>query len=323
MFFLHILTDAEPEARSSFSPPDPMSPVPFGSILPLVSFAGSVLGSGLTLLEPDAITGVDEVQRKCCGFVQLSTYIGTPKSHKTPGSRAHSFLVFVMFPIHEMPWPIRCKRMMDRTTSQFQPGTLFICGAGTIVGRLNHATLKTPPSDDRDYVFIVVPDDWSFQDRSVINSSTAPSASNTPMSTSVAPPVDDDRAFFKRSAATAGQPISPLKRSNPFDAEPPSTPSKKPQPRPALRDSISASSPSSTADTIMMPFSPQDLDDTRDSVESSEPSTVAEALLIESETRNNDKGKEAAPKSIPYTASNTLQKPKRTIHPTRKVLDSA
>ena len=149
---LSALPDARSDICSSCPTPDLATSGPFGSTLPLVNFAGPVLGSGLTLLEPDATIGVDKVQRKCCGFVQLSTCIGTGMAHSTPRSRSHGFLVFVLFPIHEMPWPIRCKRMMDRT-SQFQPGTLFSCGAGTIVGRLNHSTMKTPPTGDRDILF--------------------------------------------------------------------------------------------------------------------------------------------------------------------------
>jgi hypothetical protein len=51
---------------------------------PIVTFTGPILGPGTELLQDDnLISGIDESQRKCCGFVQLSTYI-TPGTRRNP-----------------------------------------------------------------------------------------------------------------------------------------------------------------------------------------------------------------------------------------------
>ncbi|XP_044716010.1 uncharacterized protein HRG_10184 [Hirsutella rhossiliensis] len=58
------------------------------------------------------------------------------------------FQVFVIFPIYANPW--------------------------LVAGLLDHGVMCVPPGSDRDYVFVVVPDSWTFHDRS---SAAAASAS--------------------------------------------------------------------------------------------------------------------------------------------------
>jgi hypothetical protein len=47
----------------------------FPTISPIVSFTGPVVGAGQVLLHDEPVSGLSETQRKCCGFVQLSTFI--------------------------------------------------------------------------------------------------------------------------------------------------------------------------------------------------------------------------------------------------------
>lgn len=56
----------------------------FPVIPPIVSFTGPIVGSGRTLLHDEGISGVGDTQRKCCGFVQLSTYLVPGNPTKTP-----------------------------------------------------------------------------------------------------------------------------------------------------------------------------------------------------------------------------------------------
>jgi hypothetical protein len=100
----------------------------------------------------------------------------------------------VIFPIHVNPWMMRCKKMADRPNTQFQTNATISC-TGRVVGLLNHDVMLHPPQLPQDYVFIVVPDSWSFQEtpgRSTISMSlsTAPSAkqsSSTPRSNFLSP----------------------------------------------------------------------------------------------------------------------------------------
>jgi hypothetical protein len=132
---------------------------------PIVTFMGPILGPGTELLQDDnLISGIDESQRKCCGFVQLSTYITPGDPSKTPFRGFHPFQVFVIFPLHVVPWTFLCEKMAARHNTQFQPNALFSC-TGKVVGLLNHNLMVTPPPSPRDHVFIVVPDTWSFPER--------------------------------------------------------------------------------------------------------------------------------------------------------------
>lgn len=185
----------------------------FPNISPIVAFTGPILGSGLTLLRKDPVSGLSDRQQKCCGFVQLSTFINPGNPSKPPFRGSHQFQVFVIFPIHVNPWMVRCKKMADRPSTQFQAGTTISC-TGRVVGLLNHDVMLHPPRLPQDYVFSVVPDSWSFQEtpsRSTISMSL-PTTSSAKQSSS------DPRSSF----------LSPVKRKSdhppePFTPEPSST----------------------------------------------------------------------------------------------------
>ncbi|OAQ57910.1 hypothetical protein VFPFJ_11711 [Purpureocillium lilacinum] len=210
----------------------PVSPRRLGSssayptIMPVVSFTGPVVGSGLELLQADAASAFDESQLKCC---------------------FHPFQVFVIFPVHANPWTSLCKKMAQRRDSQFQPGAPFTC-TGKVAGLLAHKHMRNPPALEQDYIFIVVPDTWTFLDKASFNQS--PAALFTPVtpkrSVSGASEYDDAMARFtttkKRSGpAEGGAPVTP-KSLPPAPAGIPTkrplpalhdTPTKKPRPPPA------------------------------------------------------------------------------------------
>jgi hypothetical protein len=136
----------------------------FPTMSPIVTFTGPIVGPGITVLHNDHTSGLSEAQLKCCGLVQLSTFItpGTPS--KPPFRGSHQFHVFVIFPIYVNPWAVRCKKMADRQTTQFQPGTMFSC-TGRVVALLNHQLMIQPPQLPQDLVLMVAPDTWSFFER--------------------------------------------------------------------------------------------------------------------------------------------------------------
>ncbi|CZR50275.1 uncharacterized protein PAC_00147 [Phialocephala subalpina] len=112
---------------------------------PIVSFTGPIIGSGLTLLRDDPLSGLSETQRKCCGGF-------------------HQFQVFIIFSIHINPWTLLCKKMVERQDTQFQPNTAFTC-TGKVAGFLGHHAMVQPPQLRQEYVFTVVPDTWTFLDK--------------------------------------------------------------------------------------------------------------------------------------------------------------
>ncbi|OAQ57977.1 hypothetical protein VFPFJ_11705 [Purpureocillium lilacinum] len=136
----------------------------FPCVPPVVSFTGPVVGSGQSLLRQGLLPGLDATQLKCCGFVQLSSYLTPGNLDKTPFKGFHPFQVFVIFPIHANPWTILCKKMAERRDSHFQTNIHFTC-TGKVAGLLDHRLMVQPPGSDRDYVFIVVPDSWTFLDK--------------------------------------------------------------------------------------------------------------------------------------------------------------
>ncbi|KAM6506296.1 hypothetical protein FSOLCH5_013286 [Fusarium solani] len=67
--------------------------------------------------------------------------------------------------------------MADRKDTQFVLGVPFNC-VGKIVGLLDHSLMVAAPTvDEKDYVFIVVPDSWTFPDKST---PPAPAANTVP-----------------------------------------------------------------------------------------------------------------------------------------------
>ncbi|OCK91225.1 uncharacterized protein K441DRAFT_730330 [Cenococcum geophilum 1.58] len=126
---------------------------------PIVSFTGLVIGSGHTLLNDEA--GLEDIQLKCCAFIQLSTYLTPGNPSKTPFKGFHPFQVFIIFPIHLKPWLLLCKKLIDKRETHFQSNTLFFC-TGKVAGFLNHRIMIHPPQLTQDKIFIIVPDTWDF-----------------------------------------------------------------------------------------------------------------------------------------------------------------
>lgn len=185
----------------------------FPTISPTVSFLGSIIGSGQTLLRKDsALTNLSEPQLKCCGFVRLSTFIAPGDANRIPRQGFYPFSIFVIFPIHLNPWASLCKKMAERRDTQFQANCLLSC-TGRVAGLLDHRLMVQPPAFRReDYVFIVVPDTWTFLDKSFTPSNpVAPSATTTP--TDCPPPSSSsDSTPFEQAIAmftTARQNVIP------------------------------------------------------------------------------------------------------------------
>jgi hypothetical protein len=152
----------------------------FPVISPSVNFTGPIINSGRALLHNESISGLGDTQRKCCGFIQLSTFITPGNPSKPPFRGFHPFQVFVIFPIHANPWLSLCKKIIERQDTQFQPNTLFTC-PGKVAGFLNHNVMVHPPLLAEDRVFIVVPNSWNFLDRATLRDSiSAPPLPTTP-----------------------------------------------------------------------------------------------------------------------------------------------
>ncbi|KAH7114647.1 hypothetical protein EDB81DRAFT_920646 [Dactylonectria macrodidyma] len=138
----------------------------FPLIQPIVSLTGQVLGTGQTHLIKDSVPQLDDAQLRCCAFIQCCTYITPGQPSKSPFKGFHPFQVFILFPIRALPFSLLCKKMADRKDTQFVPGVPFNC-VGKIVGLLDHRLMVAAPlADEKDYVFIVVPDSWTFPDKS-------------------------------------------------------------------------------------------------------------------------------------------------------------
>ncbi|KJZ69057.1 hypothetical protein HIM_11553 [Hirsutella minnesotensis 3608] len=100
-----------------YQPVLPRSLVPdgqFPSTPPVVSFHGLVAGSGLDLLRADLLPGLGPDQLRCCGLVQLTTYLAPGVPDKVPFKGYYPFQVFVIFPIYVNPWLVLCKKLAER-----------------------------------------------------------------------------------------------------------------------------------------------------------------------------------------------------------------
>ncbi|KAL6405422.1 hypothetical protein AUP68_11176 [Ilyonectria robusta] len=170
-------------------------------------FTGPVVGPGPALLHKESVPALDDVQLKCCGFVQLTTFLAPGNPDKTPYRGFHPFQVFVIFPIRANPWASLCKKMAERRDTQFQSNVLLTC-TGKVAGLLGHHLMVQPPTLEQDYVFIVVPDSWTFLDKGVSGSGspTPPSAATSAVrsSSSNHTPFEEIKAKF-----TARRPAAP------------------------------------------------------------------------------------------------------------------
>ncbi|OAQ59513.1 hypothetical protein VFPBJ_11602 [Purpureocillium lilacinum] len=313
----------------------PVSPRLLGSssayptIMPVVSFTGPVVGSGLDLLHADAATAFDDPQLKCCGFVQLSTFLSPGKPEQTPYKGFHPFQVFVIFPVHANPWTSLCKKMAQRRDSQFHPGAPFTC-TGKVAGLLAHKHMRKPPALEQDYIFIVVPDTWTFLDKASFNQ--PPTALFTPATPkrpdSGASEYDDAMARFtttkkRHGPSEGGAPVTPkslppaptgtsTKRPLPnlYD-----TPSKKPCPP-------SAPSAVFVARDSNEPYSQDSLDDAD---EIAEEDGEDDDVRDDGEGDDNDAsgveppdGSSATDHGSPDISTTGLPRPLRNRHPPRK-----
>ncbi|KAM4056484.1 hypothetical protein HRG_003371 [Hirsutella rhossiliensis] len=191
---------------------------------PVVSFRGVIAGSGLDLLQADLLPGLGPDQLRCCGLVRLTTYIAPGVPEKVPFKGYHPFQVFVIFPIYANPWLVLCKKLAERPTSPFLPGTPFTC-SGKVAGLLDHAVMCGPPGSDCDYVFVVVPDSWTFLDRP----SAAAAASASPLA-----------APHGRQPSSASSAFDLVRAASYSLATPPSTapPTPSKAPAPAAADPV-------------------------------------------------------------------------------------
>ncbi|KAM4063888.1 hypothetical protein HRG_006981 [Hirsutella rhossiliensis] len=209
----------------------------FPSTPPVVSFHGVVAGPGLDLLCPDFLPGLVPDQLRCCGFVRLTTYIAPGLPDRIPFKGYHPFEVFVIFTIYVNPWAVLCKKIAEKPNSSFLPGVPFTC-TGKVVGLLDHRVMLCPPGSERDYVFIVVPDSWTFVERP----SAAAAASASPLATplwrqtqSASSTFDSVRAALYSVAAPASTAPPPLSSAPAPQTLDPVTPPPKRSP-PALAD---------------------------------------------------------------------------------------
>ncbi|KAH7117232.1 hypothetical protein B0J13DRAFT_571030 [Dactylonectria estremocensis] len=220
----------------------------FPLIQPVVSLTGQVLGTGQTHLIKDSVPQLDDAQLRCCAFIQCCTYITPGQPSKSPFKGFHPFQVFILFPIRALPFSLLCKKMADRKDTQFVPGVPFNC-VGKIVGLLDHRLMVTaPPVDEKDYVFIVVPDSWTFPDKSTppVPASNTVSPSKTEPSPSQASGFAAIRSMFKSPSKKGSQAQQSQSQSSKSSqggpSQQPATPSQ--NKRPAI--SASQSSPSSS-----------------------------------------------------------------------------
>jgi hypothetical protein len=102
---------------------------------------------------------------------------------------------------------IRCKKMMERPNTQFQPNTLFHC-TGRLAGFLDHRIMVQPPSL-QDYVFIIVPESWNFFAKSSRNTTSTTSPTATQAKQSSADPRSKFMSPSKRKLDQLSGPETP------------------------------------------------------------------------------------------------------------------
>ncbi|KAH6961883.1 hypothetical protein BKA56DRAFT_623850 [Ilyonectria sp. MPI-CAGE-AT-0026] len=290
---------------------------PFPCVQPVVSFTGPIVGPGHSLLRQDLLPGLDATQLRCCGFIQLSTYLAPGNPDKTPFRGFHPFQVFGIFPIHTNPWAILCKKMTERRDSQFQTNTQFTC-TGKVAGLLDHRVMVHPPGFERDYIFIVVPDSWTFLDKT-ITSATQPAMSLPTLpkrqTSSASSAFQDMRAACYSVVApstllpspptsSSGQPDTPpLKRHYPDHAQ---TPTKRPR---VLQPAPTLSSSPDICSTVIQSFPAS-----ASAPSSSEPNTTRQGpASVNPSTPALD--------SIVALPSDSPNRPHRSRQPTRKILE--
>ncbi|KAM4062084.1 hypothetical protein HRG_013542 [Hirsutella rhossiliensis] len=208
----------------------------FPTIQPIVSFMGPVIGSGRDLLHGNSAAALDDTQLSCCGFVQLSTFI----CPGIPGKPLQGLSPFQVF------------KMTERRDSQFQSNALFTC-TGKIAGLLDHQIMKHAPAFDQDYIFIVVPDTWTFHDKAMSDQASATQLlPTTPKSAAAQSPASPRRMLLAQSILMLAS-----SRSMP---DPYQTPTKRPRLSPEtstiITDCDGQDSPKSDTSSFLSPEDP-------------------------------------------------------------------
>ncbi|KAM4067373.1 hypothetical protein HRG_001329 [Hirsutella rhossiliensis] len=111
--------------------------------------------------------------------------------------------------------------MTERRDSQFQSNALFTC-TGKIAGLLDHQIMKHAPAFDQDYIFIVVPDTWTFHDKAMSDQASATQLLPTTPKSAVGNPSDYSVALARftstKKPKAAQSPASPTPHaSGPVD----------------------------------------------------------------------------------------------------------
>ncbi|KAM4064106.1 hypothetical protein HRG_012600 [Hirsutella rhossiliensis] len=114
-------------------------------------------------------------------------------------------------------------KMTERRDSQFQPNALLTC-TGKIAGLLDHQIMTHAPAFEQDYIFIVVPDTWTFLDRAMSNQASATQLLPTTPKGSVGNP----RTIAMRWPETDPEPVNPPATSASGPIRPPASISSRP-----------------------------------------------------------------------------------------------
>lgn len=174
------------------------------------------------MLKESAISGLDDTQRKCCGFISLSSFINPPDPARPPYKGFHPFQLFVIFPIHAAPWSILAAKLKDSPHSFFQHGTMFSC-TGKVAGFLDHRLLSHGTGISAgDHIFIVAPDSWTFHEKSAPgpHPQPAPASKTSPIKGTYGQPSISRSSFLtptKKASQKSGpsSPTTPLNQSIP------------------------------------------------------------------------------------------------------------
>jgi hypothetical protein len=210
--------------------------------------------------------------------------------------------------------------MAERRDSQFQASAQFTC-TGKVAGLLDHRVMVHPPGFKRDYVFIVVPDSWTFLDRTTTTATQPALPLSTPpnrQTSSATSAFQDMRAACYSVATSSSLPPSPptsssgqpdppppLKRHYPDHAQ---APTKRPRVlQPA--STLSSSPDSCTTVTRSLPASAS-----ASASSSSEPNTTRQGpASVNASTPALD--------SIVALPSGAPNRPHRSRQPTKKILE--
>lgn len=292
----------------------------FPCVPPVVSFTGLIAGPGHSLLRKDLLPDLDDTQLKCCGFVQLSTYLAPGNPDKTPFKGFHPFQVFVIFPVHANPWTILCKKMAERRDTHFQAHIHFSC-TGKVAGLLDHRLMVQPPGSHRDYVFIIVPDSWTFLDKA----SASAAALNPPLATpakrstsSAAEAFQSMRAASYSVATPTTVPPSPPPSTSTSASDPVTPARKRPCPEPA-------ETPTKKPRTLHVDANHATLADWGSPAARPHPvSTAASSTTLGAASHSpaSRNASDAALDSIVAHTSDSPARPHRHRHPSKKVMEA-